>query len=135
MRQYLNQEDFVNRLSDSAEELYQLFENKYLNLKSVSQTSVANFVSQLNTNEQRVNPKFIGLFCANIKEVAQTLELKLDGANVKDVDVVKKVILLKDVKVLKQLAEAIDIEESDRKEFVATVCSWLVPTYEGWTSL
>ena len=36
VRQYLNQEDFVSRLSDSAEELYQLFENKYLNLKSVS---------------------------------------------------------------------------------------------------
>lgn len=48
---------------------------------------------------------------------------------------VKKVVLLKDVKVLKQLSEVISIAEGDRKEFVATICSWLVPTYESWTSV
>ena len=70
VRQYLNQEDFVGKLGSSAEELYQLFEDRYLNVASISQTSVAYFVSQLNTNEQRVNPKFVGLFCASIKDIA-----------------------------------------------------------------
>lgn len=48
---------------------------------------------------------------------------------------IKKVILLKDVKILKQLSEVINVEECDRKEFVATMCSWLVPTYKSWTAL
>lgn len=75
------------------------------------------------------------MFCTSIKEIAHALEVHLDGLNTKDVDVIKKVILLKDVKVLKQLSEVINIEEGDRKEFVATICSWLASTYKSWTSL